>query len=368
MSLRDKDLRKPISSFRKELTLAWLACLLFSTVATQAAVPLSVDHPSGFYESAFSVTLSSPVAERGASSRPTECFPRLRTGSSTPARFPSPRPPLRAAAFDGESPPNPTSCQSPFCFCGVLKQSGAAFPASGRTTTGQPFEPYYRMASTPDDSDGRRVLAALQSIPSLSIITDPENLFSPQTGIYTHPLERGRARECAISAELLNPQGGVGFQVDCGLRIHGGMSRHAEGIPQALVPPPVQAADFGPARLQAPCSAPTDSKHSTTWCCAPVTTIPGWPATVKPAARPITSGTNGPGQSAGDGLPLPPAASSPTFTSMASIINHFILCRRQIPTVQFLLRSIAMVAHTIQPVVIRHIILAFTLRHVEDFQ
>jgi hypothetical protein len=88
------------------------------------------------------------------------------------------------------------------------------------------------MASITDDAKRRQVREALAAIPSLSIIADPESLFSRETGIYTHPMERGREWERAATAEMLDPQSGARFQVECGLRIHGGMSRHPEESPK----------------------------------------------------------------------------------------------------------------------------------------
>lgn len=66
---------------------------------------------------------------------------------------------------------------------------------------------------------------ALLSIPSLSIVTDLNNLFSTTTGIYMNPQQDGIAWERPISLELINPDGSEGFQVNAGLRIRGGVTR-----------------------------------------------------------------------------------------------------------------------------------------------
>ena len=76
------------------------------------------------------------------------------------------------------------------------------------------------------DIEGREAVGnALLSLPSLSITTDIENLFDPNTGIYVNALESGREYERAASVELINPDGTEGFQVNAGLRIRGGSSR-----------------------------------------------------------------------------------------------------------------------------------------------
>ncbi len=70
------------------------------------------------------------------------------------------------------------------------------------------------------------------SIPSLCVVTAPSNLFDPRTGIYNHPTKRGKRWERPASVELIYPDGRAGFRVNCGLRIHGGLSRRPEKSPK----------------------------------------------------------------------------------------------------------------------------------------
>jgi len=67
---------------------------------------------------------------------------------------------------------------------------------------------------------------ALLSIPTVSITTDMNNLFSP-SGIYSNPGSEGVAWERPTSVELIYPDGSDGFHVNCGIRIQGGYSRSA---------------------------------------------------------------------------------------------------------------------------------------------
>lgn len=69
---------------------------------------------------------------------------------------------------------------------------------------------------------------AFKEIPSISIITDLENLFNPATGIYVNAREDGKSWERECSVELINPDGSLGFGVNAGLRIRGGFSRAPE--------------------------------------------------------------------------------------------------------------------------------------------
>ena len=66
---------------------------------------------------------------------------------------------------------------------------------------------------------------ALLQIPSISIVTDMENLFNPAAGIYVNAWGRGLNWEKFTSVELIYPDGHEAFQINAGLRIRGGYSR-----------------------------------------------------------------------------------------------------------------------------------------------
>jgi len=86
---------------------------------------------------------------------------------------------------------------------------------------------------------------ALLALPTISIVTDISNLFShstdPDSGgiyIYTGPPGAGDVRglgdnwERPASAEYFNADGSENFQIDCGVRLHGGHSRRPEKCPK----------------------------------------------------------------------------------------------------------------------------------------
>jgi hypothetical protein len=73
---------------------------------------------------------------------------------------------------------------------------------------------------------------ALLSIPTLSIVTPSNDLFSAGSGIYPNSTSIGTAWEKAASAELMFPDGRAGFQINCGVRIHGGSSRDKNFTPK----------------------------------------------------------------------------------------------------------------------------------------
>ena len=211
--------------------------LWFCVVATfsrwQGGAALTVDHPSGLYESAFTLTLA--PSEHGARMFYTTngTLPDATNGIlyERPLRIATTTI-LRAAVFDGTTLQSDVTSRTYLFPRDVLTQTGAGFPPTWGNDNGLPIRAWYGMTETAGKDGQRRGREALAAIPSLSIITAPENLFSPRMGIYTHPSERGRTWECAASAELLDPQGRLGFQVSCGLRIHGGMSRHTEESPK----------------------------------------------------------------------------------------------------------------------------------------
>ena len=70
-----------------------------------------------------------------------------------------------------------------------------------------------------------KIVAALTDIPTFSMVMDLKDLFDPMTGIYVNADERGEEWERPCSIELIYPDGTVGFQINCGVRIRGGYSR-----------------------------------------------------------------------------------------------------------------------------------------------
>ncbi len=79
---------------------------------------------------------------------------------------------------------------------------------------------------------------AFLALPTLSIVTDEDNLWASD-GLYlnttrTSPDGAGAEfeYEFEVSAELLNPDGSAGFQIQAGLRAQGGASRNADRSPK----------------------------------------------------------------------------------------------------------------------------------------
>ncbi|TFH27474.1 MAG: T9SS type A sorting domain-containing protein [Bacteroidia bacterium] len=75
---------------------------------------------------------------------------------------------------------------------------------------------------------GGKINQSLIDIPSISVVTDLDNLFDWQTGIYVNAEGHGHAWERECSVELIPSDGSEGFSVNAGLRIRGGWSRHPD--------------------------------------------------------------------------------------------------------------------------------------------
>jgi hypothetical protein len=71
-----------------------------------------------------------------------------------------------------------------------------------------------------------QLIACLGDIPTVSLVTDQDNLTGQAIGIYSNARNSGDAWERPVSAEWIPTDGSAGFQIDCGIRIRGGASRH----------------------------------------------------------------------------------------------------------------------------------------------
>jgi hypothetical protein len=89
------------------------------------------------------------------------------------------------------------------------------FNSSGNSTGGDLFGGVYS-ATIKDD---------LLAIPTMSLVVDLDDLFGP-SGIYTNSTAGGDAWERPVSVEYIDPATGDMFQIDAGVRMHGGAFRN----------------------------------------------------------------------------------------------------------------------------------------------
>jgi hypothetical protein len=203
-------------------------------------IGISYDYTSGFYDNPFDLTLTSLDPEASIKytldgSNPQNSVTGFTGDSivtinidpaSTTGRGTTPGVVVRASITkDGYKPSKPSG--RTFIFLDNVRTQtypGGNWPSTN--INGQAIE--YDMASdVVNDSRYTDLIDdALLEIPTISILTDLKNLFDPATGIYVNAEGRGIDWERECFAELINPDGAEGFQINAGLRLRGGASRN----------------------------------------------------------------------------------------------------------------------------------------------
>ena len=116
----------------------------------------------------------------------------------------------------------------------VMKQTGAGAPLTWGTNQNELVRADYAMDREIVEHPAYRgeFPEALRTLPSLSLVMDPSDLYDPTRGIYSNPRQSGDAWERAGSVELMPGEGRRGFQENCGIRIQGGWNRRPEESPK----------------------------------------------------------------------------------------------------------------------------------------
>ena len=206
---------------------------------------VSFSHPSGFYDSPFALTLTSPVT--GANivytldgSNPQDSPTAITADSvisitvnpaSTTGRPRTPCFMVRASLLQpGFKPSKPRAAT--YLFIESIKtQSWPGGEWPNTNINGQIIDLDMDSKVVDNPEYASLIDDALLDIPTISIITDVKNLFDPATGIYVNAEGHGPEWERECSVELIRPDGSEGFNVNAGLRIRGGWSRH-DGYPK----------------------------------------------------------------------------------------------------------------------------------------
>ncbi len=187
----------------------------------------SVDR--GFYTDAFDVEISCDTADAQIyyttdATEPSEDNGTLYSGPLTISKTTV----LRAVATKSGYQSSDVDTQSYFFLDDIIAQGTSVsgldpeFPSS--SVNGQSFDYGMDTDVTESSTYGDEMEGALLAIPSLSIVTDPDNLFSSSSGIYVNADEEGESWERETSVELINPDGTDGFQINGGIRIRGASS------------------------------------------------------------------------------------------------------------------------------------------------
>ena len=245
-----------------------LAVVLATTWRAYGQQPV-FSHEHGFYEEPFALTIALPdeasrlsapagVLPVGLNSGAGEGTPVIRytlDGSEpTAASTVYGSGPLtiggtavvRAAAFDGDVRLSPVTTATYLFVDDILSQTntpegypdtwGSYATISGTATADYEMDP----EMTGDPTLRLKIAEGLKSLPVVSIVTDPANLFSHENdsvrgGIYIFtgppvgdPTGHGWTRPASV--EMFGM--GEGFTAGCGLRLHGGHGRLAEKNPK----------------------------------------------------------------------------------------------------------------------------------------
>ena len=197
-------------------------------------------HNGGFYSIPFTLNISSPAAEYKVvytldGSNPENSPSRVVSESnvnilidplSAIGRSVTPAVVVRASLIKSGMNPSFPSGRTYLFASGVSNQNVPEKDWPTTNINGQildiPVDP--RVVNDPRYSS--QFEFSLKEIPTFSIITDIKNLFDPTIGIYVNAERHGEEWERECSVELINPDGSEGFQVNAGLRIRGGWSRH----------------------------------------------------------------------------------------------------------------------------------------------
>ncbi|MEM7095291.1 MAG: CotH kinase family protein [Actinomycetota bacterium] len=200
--------------------------------------PVTFSAPAGFYSPAQTVTLdtvtpSATIRYTTDGSTPTTTNGTVLAPGGTVAV--SQTTVLRAVAYRSGWVTSPTETRSYFFLADILTQGSS--PPSGWPSdnqfNGQDMD--YGMDPNVVNGNQTAVSAALTAIPTISIVTDLDNLFDQTTGIYVNASNRGAAWERPASIELIDPSGAQpGFDINGGVRMRGGFSRSSANPKHSL--------------------------------------------------------------------------------------------------------------------------------------
>ena len=169
------------------------------------------DVDRGFYASAFTVSITTDTPGATVVYTTDGTDPTLSNGTASPDSASvsiTGTTVLRASAFKTGLTPTNIDTQTYLFTADIIQQSE--------------MDP--DVVTDPDYSG--EIASALQSIRTLSIVTDPDNLFDNSIGILENTGGRGLAWERPVSIEFIDPDNPTdSMQTNAGLRMHGNGSR-----------------------------------------------------------------------------------------------------------------------------------------------
>src|SRR5437773_3623497 len=218
--------------------------------------PVHFNVPRGLYELPFTLILNTSLV--GATIRyttdgnePTAATGQLYSGPLTISDTTI----FRAAAFKPHYLPSTVGTHTYLFLDQVIRQPNnpSGFPSVWIDTQGRSWTADYEMDPeiTTDPQYSGLMKDALTSLPSLSLVTKPQDMFDNSTGIYPKSQARGPSWERPASAELIFADGSDGFQIDCGVQTQGNSARDPQKTPKHALRL-VFKGDYGPTKLRFP--------------------------------------------------------------------------------------------------------------------
>jgi hypothetical protein len=199
----------------------------------------------GFYDAPFSLLLTVPsgltIRYTLDGSTPTAAAGTIYTGPIAIAGSTV----VRAVAYSQTQSASPVTTHSYIFTSSVRTQSAAPLPGwpnvfaitdlNGSYPADYEIDPEVTSQYSTGQFD-----TALKSLPSISLVTDLQNLWHPTAGIYANPNARGNSPldpfgntwERAVSLEWINPDGTSGFSQIAGASIDGDTSRRPHRQPK----------------------------------------------------------------------------------------------------------------------------------------
>jgi predicted NAD-dependent protein-ADP-ribosyltransferase YbiA (DUF1768 family) len=206
-----------------------------TTIVLGESAPVRFSVQRGFFDAPFDVMLSTDDPTAVIRYTTDGSAPSLDNGQvySGPVSITTTTP-LRAASFVQNYLPSDVGSHTYIFLDDVIhKQDGAGLPVEwGYFDDQGPRRPARAKANYATDpeianhADYKDTLKDdLRSVPTISLIMDPNDLWDFENGIYSNPERTGDAWERPVSMEWINEQGETEFHADAGIRIHGGWAR-----------------------------------------------------------------------------------------------------------------------------------------------
>jgi hypothetical protein len=218
-------------------TLLWCCLLIYPSPlpaeskpvakANSKLLPLNASNTRGLFDSPFSVTLTSAPDSAVIRYTLDGTEPTLENGETYSGPLKIARTTLlRAAAFKEGAHVSAVTTHSYLSIDQILNQprNPPGFPSGPNVWTGMPSAYHMDERVVNDAAYRDRIRDAFNSLPIVSLVCPRDELFGRQ-GLYLNSMQRGDQWERPCSAEMILPDGETAFQIDCGLRIQGGMNR-----------------------------------------------------------------------------------------------------------------------------------------------